>query len=305
MTINDDIDEKINNYILEYKNNIKSNKFNRQSKYEIKNLVLSGGGPKGISHIGALKSLEKHGILKNIKAIASASIGGVIASLFCIGYSPDELYSFIDMFDTSKFNCFDPSHLFKTFGLDDGNRFEMIIGKLFEAKKVSKDITFKELYKLSGIKLIMSTVCLNDKQTYYLSYLNYPDMKVVTGIRMTTSIPLIFCPVSYQGKLFIDGGCNDNYPMHLFHDELNATIGVYLRGKSVYKKNIISIEDFLFCLIKSFNEGVMCNLIKGYEKRTVVINGPAIELTDFCVSQELKKELFNCGVSSMEKFLKN
>ena len=299
-SINETIDKKISEFIGK-KNIIKQN----SNKTNIKNLVLSGGGPKGIALLGALQILEENDMLKNIKTIAGASIGGVISCLMCIGYSPMELFSFINLFDTSKFNKFDPSFIFDKFGLDNGETFEMIIGKLFECKNISKDITFKEMYEYSKIKVILTTVCVNDKQTYYISHINYPNMKVITGIRMTTAIPLIFAPVNYNGRLYVDGACNDNYPIHLFKDELFATIGLCLRSENKYVEKIDNIETFLYCLIKSLGEGVTCNSINGFENETILINCPNVEITQFTIEKELKKELFECGKKSCDDFIKS
>ena len=49
-------------------------------------LALSGGGIRGIAHAGVIKALEEHGIRPNI--IGGTSAGGIIASLYALGYSP-------------------------------------------------------------------------------------------------------------------------------------------------------------------------------------------------------------------------
>ena len=52
-------------------------------------LVLSGGGAKGLSHIGAIKALEENGI--PIDYVAGTSMGAIVAGLYSIGLSPDEM----------------------------------------------------------------------------------------------------------------------------------------------------------------------------------------------------------------------
>ena len=74
---------------------------------------------------------------------------------------------------------------------------------------------------MTNIKLIITSVCLNDKQVYYLSHTSFPDMPVILGVRMTTSFPFWFVPVKYNGKFFVDGGCIDNYPIQLFSNNLD------------------------------------------------------------------------------------
>ena len=52
-------------------------------------LVLSGGGAKGLTHIGIIRALEENGI--PIDYIAGTSMGSIVGSLYAMGYSPDEM----------------------------------------------------------------------------------------------------------------------------------------------------------------------------------------------------------------------
>ena len=89
------------------------------------------------------------------------------------------------------------------FGFDNGNRFTFILEKMFNAKGISPKVTFEELYEITKIKLIITTVCMNTKQVYYLSHLSFPKLPVILGLRMTASVPFWFTPVRYDNKLFM------------------------------------------------------------------------------------------------------
>jgi NTE family protein len=258
-------------------------------------LVLSGGAVKGIAHIGALKALEDKHILKNIKVIAGTSIGGLIAGLYVVGWTPDQLYTFIEDFPVKNLRSVNTSGFLTKFGLDDGFKLNFVLERMFEEKNISKTVTFIELYNLTKIKLIVSTVCLNDKQVYYLSYTTYPDMPVLLAIRMTTSLPLWFTPVSYNGKLFVDGGCIDNYPIQLFNNNLDSVIGIYLSENREFVKEINNTEDFLYNLLQCLFEGTTCNSVKGFEKYTVKINLPMVSVINLDINKTIKKQLFDCG----------
>ena len=54
-------------------------------------LALSGGGIRGIAHAGAIKALEENNI--KIDIIGGTSAGSMIASLYAVGYTPDEIYN--------------------------------------------------------------------------------------------------------------------------------------------------------------------------------------------------------------------
>lgn len=56
-------------------------------------LVLSGGGPKGLAHVGVLKALEENEI--PIDYIAGTSMGAIIGGFYASGYSPEEIEEFM------------------------------------------------------------------------------------------------------------------------------------------------------------------------------------------------------------------
>ena len=147
-------------------------------------LVLSGGGVKGISLLGALQVLEDLDLLKYIEIYSGSSIGAVTCALIVIGYTPAELYEFVMLFDVTKMVSIKPSNMLCSFGLDDGSNSIKVLNKMFESKKIDPNITFLELYRKTGKKLIVCTSCVNDKKTHYLSHETYPDLQVILGLRM-------------------------------------------------------------------------------------------------------------------------
>lgn len=262
-------------------------------------LVLSGGGVKGIAHLGALKALEVLGILKNIHTFTGTSVGALISVLIAIGYSPDELYNFITVFDIKKMKSMNPDSILQTYGLDDGQNILFVLEKLFAAKGIESNITFGQLFKLTKKTVITCASCVNDKTAYYFSHKTNPDMSVLTAVRMSIAIPIYFTPVIYEDKMFIDGGCIDNYPIQLFADDIDSVIGIYLTSVRETTKDVQNIESFLMNLVQCLFEGVTCNSLKGFEKQSIKIslhqNGP-MELD---LSNEKKKELFSTGYNAV------
>lgn len=276
-------------------------------KHPIKNdikktiLILSGGGIKGIAHIGAMKALDEKNILKNIKTFVGTSVGGFVATLYLIGYGPDKLYEFIEFLDVQKMRSLKPAQFITKFGLDNGEKLMCVLEKMFLAKNIPINITFKTLFEITNIKLILTTVCLNDKKTYYLSHLTYPDMPVLMGLRMTSCVPIWFTPIEYDGKLFVDGGCMDNYPIDLFVNELDNVVGIYLYENKTITPVIDNMEEYLFNLMYCFMEGITCKTITGYEKQTIRLELPAISITNLDITNKIKKDLFNIGYDSVMK----
>lgn len=288
VNINDFIDSKIEN-LLEKQNKLKTI------------LILSGGGQKGCAHIGALKALEELNILKNINTIACCSIGSLISVLHVIGYTPDNIKELILLFDFKKLRKIDPMNFFNTFGFDNGEKFDVFLNKLFNAKHISPNITFKELYEFNPIKVILTTVCLNNKSVYYLSYLTHPNLKIITGIKMSCAVPFWFIPIKYKNKLFIDGGVMDNYPIQLFKDELEHVIGVCLLNNENFNE-ITNIESFIINIISCIGQGVSQNSYKGYEKYTIKVSLSNINIINLNIGIDEKKKMIKIGYDNTIKY---
>lgn len=293
MNINLELDKNINKILVKYKNDTTNT---------IINLVLNGGGIKGIGHLGAMQYMIEKKLLKNIQTIAGSSIGGIIATMYIAGYTPEELLMFMNLLDISKVMTLKPTNMISLYGLDDGKKLEFVLTKLLEEKGFNGNITFKEFYQQTRIKLIMTTVCLNNSSVIYMSHITTPNLEIVTGLRMTSALPLIFSPVVYNEKLYIDGGCMDNYPIRLFSEELNNTIGLHVRAKVTDRKTIDNVEEFAFSLLQCFSEGVNCNLIKGYEKYTIDIPLPDIAITTPGIDSNIKTSMYQDGYTATKLF---
>jgi len=278
-------------------NNDKIHKINMTTKKT--KLILSGGGMKGIAHLGAIKALEELEMMKYIDTYCGTSVGAMISALLCVGYTADELFSFISMMDMSKVKCLSFNNLLKLFGLDDGKKMEIVFEKMFKAKGIPANITFKQLFDRTKKILIITVSCLNDKKVYYHSYQTVPDMQVLTAVRMSISIPIYFAPVKYQGKMYVDGGCMDNYPIQLFSDCLDEVVGLCLADIKDNVNDITNIEDLLLHIIQCLFEGVTHYSLKGYEKYSIKISLDKVSVVDFHMDNETKQKLFDIGYKTV------
>lgn len=260
-----------------------------------KKLVLSGGGSKGMAHIGALHALDEVGILDKIDTYAATSIGGFIAFMIYIGYKPLELLNILKLIDFSKLTETNMNNIFTKYGIDEGNKIIILIHKLMKGKGIDPKINFINLYKITKKTLIVTATCVNDKKCYYLSHQTSPTMSVCTAIRMTISFPLYFSPVTYQNKLFIDGGCIDNYPFHLFSKNPDEVLGIYLTDCRNVINSIDNIEEYIMNMIECFFEGYTINGLKEYLAYSIKINLENCSSIDFSITEEKKQLLFDIG----------
>ena len=135
---------------------------NKDDKIINKNiLVLSGGGVKGMALIGALKALEDLDILKHIKTIASSSVGAIIGLFFIAGYNPEEMFSVLKRVNLGNIKSINPLDLIEKFGMDNGKKLTSVLTLMLKAKKFNENITFKEFYKKTNLKMynIYANVC--------------------------------------------------------------------------------------------------------------------------------------------------
>ena len=270
----------------------------------IDTLVFSGGGVKGLYYIGIIKKLEELNILKNINIITGTSIGAFFAALISINFSSKDLIDFVLLFNLSKMKKIKSSNFFSFFGIDDGNNLEIILENMFENKGFAKEITFKQLYDKTKKELIISGVCINEKKCHYFSHKSTPNMNVIKAIRISTSIPIYFTPVLYENKLWVDGAIIDNYPIHLFKNRLNKTLGIYLSEKKELT-SINNLEDYFICIIESLLEGLAIKCTNGYENNTIIINSDNINIINTDFSKEKILEFINIGYDAISSNLIN
>lgn len=263
-------------------------------------LVLSGGGMKGLVTIGALHALDTMNYLSTITTYAGTSVGALLSLLLNVGYSPHDIHEVMQQCDLLKLKSMSFDNLFTQFGLDNGNQIEKLLKVMIKSKGFNENITFKDLYDKTNKKIIMVATCINTKKAVYLSHETFPHMPVLKAARMSISIPFYFIPVEHEGKLYIDGGCIDNYPIQLFSDQLDNVIGIYLSDIRNSVDSVANIEDFLSNLIQSLLEGVTVNSIKGYEKCTVRIDVSDVGIMSLDIDSIKKQNLFDSGFKAID-----
>ena len=154
---------------------------------KIDTLIMSGGGPSGIAYIGIFDALIEKGILTNdlagIKEIIVASVGIIFAYLYMLDL-PEESQRKIVM-KASVFSVLNADDLniddllvdFGLFKTDKLREITYIVTKNYFGKE---DITLKELYDKTKIKLTVKVFNATMKQVQYISYENHPNISFLT-----------------------------------------------------------------------------------------------------------------------------
>lgn len=271
-----------------------------------KNLVLSGGSIKGISHIGAIKKLidEKLIDLKKIKSIAGASAGSIFGLLIALGFDIDEIWNFIYYLDVKNMVKPDFYSFLKKCGVESGCIIHNLIEEILTKKTGIKHINFRQLYELTKIHFIVVGSCLTTRKPIYYDYINTSNFKVSVAIRISIGIPGFFIPFTIGNNKYVDGGILDNYPMHLFNDRLHETIGILICNE--YNTKYKYPEQYLMAIMNLFMYNYFEKTALQYKNNTIYVDKciNEIHMFSFDISNKNKIELFDNGVSAVEDFIR-
>jgi NTE family protein len=275
-----------------------------KSKKKYKNLVMSGGSVKGTCHIGALSKLWDDGLITDIKACAGTSAGALLGCLLIIGFNPSEIWDFILSIDVGKLVRPDLFLFLKECGVDTGKVIFNLFEEILTKKTGIKHITFQQLYEFTKISFTVVGSCLTTKEAVYYSHTNTPNFKVSVALRISIGIPGFFTPVILDGKKYIDGGVLDNFPMSLFKDELEDTIGILICGDD--DTNYEYPEQYPMAVMNLFLHNFQKLIYDKYQSQTIYLKCNVDEIS--CFSFELddctKKKLFDIGYDSATEYLK-
>lgn len=216
-------------------------------------LVLSGGGAKGIAHIGVIKALEDNDI--PIDCLTGTSMGAVVGSLYSCGYSPEQMMDLI----TSKvfLNCstgtIDPDLTYyfsqreptpewlsvnvslKT--VEDGSISSQIIPSSL-ISPLPMNIEFLNLFTpyteqikgdFNNLFVPFRCVC---SDVYNKHKVVLHSGSLGNAVRASMSFPTVFRPIEINGLLMYDGGIYDNFPVDVMQENFDPDfiIGVSVSG---------------------------------------------------------------------------
>jgi len=209
-------------------------------------LVLSGGGAKGLTHVGIIRALEENHI--PIDYITGTSMGAIVGSLYAMGYSPDEMeelfrsddfklwysgnveenymYYFKKNRDTPEFfnirlslkkdslrNSFAPQFLPTSFV--SPIQMNLVFIQLFASATAASEGNFDNLFV--PFRCVAADV-YNKKQ------LVLKDGDLGDAVRASMSFPFVFKPIKIDSVLAYDGGIYNNFPTDVMCEDFNPDI---------------------------------------------------------------------------------
>ena len=207
-------------------------------------VVLSGGGAKGMAHIGVLKVLEKAGIPVDI--VTGTSMGSIIGGLYAIGYNANSLDSMVRVQDwsyviTDKEDLRNQSlsdrkkqnTYFFTTGMTIGKR-DMNAGGIIKGKNLAElfnqlCVGFTDSLDFTRdlpipFACVATDIITNDEVDFHSG-------RLPQAMRASMAIPAAFSPVRTGDKVLVDGGLKNNYPADIAREMgADVIIGVTVQG---------------------------------------------------------------------------
>jgi NTE family protein len=208
-------------------------------------LVLSGGGSRGVSHLGVVKALYENGIRPDI--ISGTSAGALVGAMLAYGYAPDEV---LDISLKTNFlryirPAFRGGGLLRI-GRIEGLCYTYIPENTFEALK---------------IPLVVNATDICAGETVY-----YRTGELARPVLGSCCLPGLFEPMEYQGRQLVDGGVLNNLPVEPIEQEVDFLIGVHCNPFPI-KNNVVRTSEVLMRSLimavhsRSRERFLRCNLL--------------------------------------------
>lgn len=277
-----------------------------------KNIVIEGGGSKGIACLGALDYLYTHkpNSVANVERYAGSSAGSLIALFLVLGYTPNEILGIITSNKSRNMRShwfWYPTNVLSLFGLNTRSRFIKFILPFLKQKNFNENTTLKQLFESTNKTLVITGTNVSKRRVDYFSHLTFPDMPVLSAIEASINIPFYFTKFSYNGDYYIDGGVLVNFPLYYFDDfattgtlcpnskqlgsiksqepeskepSIHSTLGIKTidvdydhQGLYIGNTSIKSLYDYTSSTIHTLFQGIeRLYISKNYWERTIAIH---------------------------------
>ncbi len=270
-------------------------------------LVLSGGGAKGIAHVGVIKALEDNDI--PIDYVTGTSMGAIVGSLYSCGWTPERM---MELFTGKDFTYWStgviptdciyyyiqpaptPKWLEVNLNLDSKDK---VVNQILPTSLISPlpmNIEFLNLYGPYSEQcgenfnnLFVPFRCVTS-DVYHKHKIVLADGSLGDAVRASMSFPLVFRPIKIDGVLVYDGGIYDNFPVNVMRKDFHPD---FIIGVSVSGRDSVPIRGDLYSQLEDMI--IQNNDYKVPKKIGVKIQVPVL---NFGVLQfDKAKEIYDIG----------
>ena len=201
-------------------------------------LVLSGGGSKGLAHIGVIKALEENQV--PIDYVGGTSIGAIIGSLYAIGLTPDEMVqivksenfeNWVSGYITKEYRYFFKSEYpnpdIISIGFDLSDTIAKTQFPLSIIPSHLMDFAFMEIYSSASAlsdydfdRLYVPFLCVGSDISNSREVV-FRKGDLAQAVRASMTFPVYFRPILIDGNIMYDGGIYNNFPVERVKEQFN------------------------------------------------------------------------------------
>lgn len=278
-------------------------------------IVLSGGGGRGLAHIGVLKALEDNNI--PIDYIAGTSMGAIIGGLYASGYTPDQIE---DLFVSDKMRAWLTGSAVSKyyFKMPEQNAswqiFKITYDSVVRAKlpsnvisPIDMDFGFVELfsgpgaaahYNFDSLYIPFRCVCSDITRSIPVVL---KSGQLDKAVRASMTFPFYFTPIKINGRIMYDGGMYNNFPVDVMQNEFHPDIIIGSKAASNYGP---PVPDDLISLVQSM---LMANTKYEIDTANGILIEPklwSVSVTDFSNASEFIDSGYVATIRQLPKIKK-
>jgi len=274
-------------------------------------LVLSGGGAKGLAHIGVLKILDSLQI--PVDYIAGTSMGGIIGGLYAIGYSGLEIEKISRHSNWQElFSDSPPREFLSYLEKEDDSRFQATLGlEGFTPVQPSGFIQGQRI-SLKFSSLTLSAEYIKNFDDFFIPFrcvaadlISGKEVILKQGslskaMRATMSIPTIFSPVEWGDSLLVDGGVLNNLPVDIIR-EMGAEFVIAV-DVGDYHNDRKELQSMLKVLEQTFNLPLQERILKHQQMSNLLIQPETGNFSSSDFSDEKVQQIIQIGDKTAQDF---
>ena len=241
-------------------------------------LVLSGGGIRGIAHLGVLQALSEAGIKFNM--MSGTSAGAIVSALFAQGLEPRKI---LEVFmQTHIYKYIRPA--FQSYGLISLDKMRALFLEYIP----------HDSFEALNIPIVITTTNFSESK---LSY--FKSGELINVILASSSIPFFFKPIKIDGKIYVDGGLLNNFPVEPLISDCDFIIG----STCNHLPNINKIQNYQKLIERSVNMSINADMVMKSKHCDVIIEPLGLGATSIF---DVKKteEIFWLGYETTLRKLK-
>lgn len=283
-------------------------------------LVLSGGGAKGIAHVGVIKALEDNEI--PIDYVTGTSMGAIVGSLYSCGWSPEKMLALFTSQDFRNwstgtlnnnlvyyFTTPEPTPKWLSLNINFKDSTN-IVGQIIPTSLISPipmNLEFLKLYSPyteqcdeNFNNLFVPFRCVTS-DIYHKHKIVCKSGSLGDAVRASMSFPLVFKPIEMDGVLVYDGGIYDNFPVNVMQQDFNPD---FIIGVSVSSADTKPIKGDIYSQLEDMiiqNNDYNLPAKDGVKIQVPVLN---FGVLDFGDAEEIYSIGYKTGLSMVDSIKK-